>query len=139
MSSTPRCPSCRRFVYLDTLECPDCGTELGFQVLAPEFFGIANDRVAVDGVTWSSCSQREWGCNWLVREDAPAGRCFSCRLTRTRPASDDTITAPVQRKPAFVHEIITRAPLTTEEQVALALATPEERAWRASLRVRQRP
>ena len=39
-----------------------------------------------------------------------------------------TITAPVQRKLAFVHDIVTRAPLTTEEQRALALATPEERA-----------
>ena len=26
-----------------------------------------------------------------MREDAPAGRCFSCRLTRTRPAADDTV------------------------------------------------
>ena len=24
-------------------------------------------------------------------EDAPAGRCFSCRLTRTRPAANDTV------------------------------------------------
>lgn len=91
MSTTPRCPSCRRFVYLDTLECPDCGTELGFQVLSRVFLGIHNDRVVVDGVTWYTCSQREWGCNWLVREDAPAGRCFSCRITRTRPDADDTI------------------------------------------------
>lgn len=91
MSSTPRCPSCRRFVYLDTLECPDCGTELGFQLLRREFFGIHNDRVVIDGATWYACSQREWGCNWLVREDATAGRCFSCRITRTRPDSDDTI------------------------------------------------
>ncbi len=91
MSTTPRCPSCRRFVYLDTLECPDCGTELGFQVIRREFFALRDDRVSVDDAMWFSCSQREWGCNWLVREDAPAGRCISCRLTRTRPDSDDTI------------------------------------------------
>lgn len=73
------------------MECPDCGTELGFQLLRREFFGIHNDRVVIDGATWYACSQREWGCNWLVREDATAGRCFSCRITRTRPDSDDTI------------------------------------------------
>lgn len=91
MSTTPRCPSCRRFIYLDTLVCPDCSTEVGFQILEQRFVSIRDDRVVVDDVTWYSCSERDWGCNWLVREDAPAGRCFSCRLTRTRPAADDTI------------------------------------------------
>lgn len=33
-----------------------------------------------------------------------------------------TISAPVQRKLGFMHDIITRAPLTTDEQVALALS-----------------
>ncbi len=37
-----------------------------------------------------------------------------------------TITQPVQHKLAFLHEIITRAPLTTEKQVALALAPGDE-------------
>ncbi|MCT9002136.1 putative zinc-binding metallopeptidase [Microbacterium memoriense] len=53
------------------------------------------------------------------------------RINRAMGLSDlypFTITAPVQRKLAFVHDIVTRAPLTTEEQRALALATPEERA-----------
>ncbi len=91
MSSTPRCPSCRRFVYLDTLVCPDCTTEMGLEVIERRFVGIRDGRAVVDGVTWYTCSERRWGCNWLVREDAPAGRCFSCRLTRTRPPADDTI------------------------------------------------
>ena len=39
-----------------------------------------------------------------------------------------TITQPVQRKLAFLHEVITRAPLTTEQQVALALAPGDETA-----------
>lgn len=37
-----------------------------------------------------------------------------------------TITAPVQRKLGFLHDLITHAPLTTEEQVALALAPRDE-------------
>lgn len=91
MSTTPRCPSCRRFLTLDTLRCPTCRTDVGYQVIDRAFHPLRDDRVVIDGITWYACSQREWGCNWLVREDAPAGRCISCRLTRTRPPSDDTI------------------------------------------------
>jgi hypothetical protein len=91
VSSQPRCPHCRHFAFLDALSCRNCGAELGYQILARQFLGIRNDRVVVDEITWYTCSNREWGCNWLVREDAPAGRCFSCRLTRKRPAADDTV------------------------------------------------
>jgi hypothetical protein len=76
VSSAPRCPSCRRFVYLDTLVCPECSTEMGMQVLDRVFVALRGDRAVVDGVTWYACSEREWGCNWLVREDAPSGRCI---------------------------------------------------------------
>lgn len=91
VSSTPRCPSCRRFVYLDTLVCPECGTEMGMQVIDRVFVALRDGRATGDDGTWFACSEREWGCNWLVRDDAPAGRCISCRLTRTRPDQDDTI------------------------------------------------
>ncbi len=64
---------------------------MGLQIIDRTFLALRSDRVHVDDITWYACSEREWGCNWLVREDAPAGRCISCRLTRTRPASDDTI------------------------------------------------
>ncbi|WP_439593982.1 zinc-binding metallopeptidase family protein [Microbacterium sp.] len=91
MSSQPRCPHCRAFVYLDALICPNCTAELGYHILTRQFHGIRNGRVVIDGQNWYTCSNREWDCNWLVWEDAPAGRCFSCRLTRTRPASNDTV------------------------------------------------
>jgi hypothetical protein len=91
VSSTPRCPSCRRFVYLDTLVCPECGTEMGMQVIDRVFVALRDGRTTGEDGTWFACSEREWGCNWLVRDDAPAGRCISCRLTRTRPEQDDTI------------------------------------------------
>lgn len=64
---------------------------VGYQLLERQFYGIRDGRVVIDGVTWYTCSNREWDCNWLVREDAPAGRCFACRLTRRRPDSGDTI------------------------------------------------
>src|SRR5262249_36288530 len=59
--------------------------------LSRQFEGLRHGRTVVDGVTWYTCSNRGWSCNWLVRDDAPAGRCFSCRLTRRRPNADDTV------------------------------------------------
>ncbi len=91
MRPAPRCPICRQFVYLDALHCPNCETELGYAILARQFFPVRGGRVDIDGAVWYTCSNRTWGCNWLVREDAPAGRCFSCRLTRRRPEPDDTV------------------------------------------------
>lgn len=88
---TPRCPFCRHLVLLDQLNCPKCDAELGFNVLRRQFHGLRNGKVDIDGVTWYACSNRDWLCNWLVREDAPSGRCFPCRLTRRRPEADDTI------------------------------------------------
>lgn len=91
MSSVPRCPHCRHFVYLDTLTCPNCAADLGYAILQREFVGLRGGQATIDGTTWYTCSNRGWDCNWLVREDASAGLCFSCRLTRTRPPSSDTI------------------------------------------------
>lgn len=91
MIPQPRCPYCRHFVNLDQLTCSNCDGEIGFHVLTREFQPVRAGVSVVDGVTWYTCSNRGWACNWLVRDDAPAGRCFSCRLTRTQPDADDTI------------------------------------------------
>ncbi len=87
----PRCPHCRHFVYLDAVRCPHCDGELGYHLLSRQFYGVRHGQTVIDGQTWYVCSNREWDCNWLVWEDSPAGRCFSCRLTRRRPDLDDTI------------------------------------------------
>lgn len=91
MFSEPRCPHCRSLVYLDALSCPECDGELAYDPTTLSFRGIRDQRAVIDGRTWFTCSNRIWLCNWLVRDDAPAGRCIPCRLTRERPDSDDTI------------------------------------------------
>jgi hypothetical protein len=73
------------------LTCPNCEAELGFHLLSRQFYGLRNKQVVIEDHTWYTCSNRDWACNWLVREDAPAGRCFSCRLTRKRPEANDTV------------------------------------------------
>lgn len=87
----PRCPSCRQFVYLNALRCPKCDAELGYHLLTRQFYSLRRGQTVIDGQTWHTCSNRGWDCNWLVWEGAPAGRCFSCRLTRARPDNDDTV------------------------------------------------
>ncbi len=52
---------------------------------------LSADGVTVGGEKWIACANRGWECNWLLPSEADAARCFSCRLTRNRPASDDTI------------------------------------------------
>lgn len=73
------------------LRCPNCEAELGYHLLHRQFYGVRNGQVVVDDTTWYTCSNRGWECNWLVRADAPSGKCFSCRLTRTKPDVGDTI------------------------------------------------
>lgn len=89
--TAPRCPHCRHFVFLDLLNCPGCGADVAFDIVTRQFAGLRDGKAVIDDVARYACSNRTWGCNWLVREDAPSGLCFSCRLTRTRPASDDTV------------------------------------------------
>ena len=87
----PRCPHCSGFALLEWHECEHCGSELGFRIDTLDFVNTVDGVTVIDGETWRHCSNRGWGCNWLVADSEESGRCFSCRLTRTLPPRDDTI------------------------------------------------
>ncbi len=87
----PRCPECQTFAFLEATTCEACGTELGYRFDTRSFLAVHPEGTIVDDDTWRTCSNRSWGCNWLVADSEESGRCFSCRLNRTMPPRDDTI------------------------------------------------
>ena len=86
-----RCPRCGGVTVLETLDCPGCGLAVGLHPPTLSMREATSDGVNVDGRVWFPCSNRDWRCNWLVAEDAGAGRCLSCRLNRRRPEASDTM------------------------------------------------
>jgi hypothetical protein len=64
---------------------------LGFHPVGLAMVELTADGAPVEDVDWTTCVNRGWDCNWLLPTDSESGRCFSCRLNRNRPASDDTI------------------------------------------------
>jgi len=85
-----RCPRCHHPAPVQALECISCGVAIGFHPARLAMVELTADGAAV-GEPWTACSNRGWDCNWLLPTDAEAARCSSCRLTRNRPANDDTI------------------------------------------------
>ena len=72
------CPNCSQLVFFENTACLNCGTELGLRW--PE-----RELGALDG---PRCANFETAaCNWQA--GAPGELCFSCGLTRTRPADKD--------------------------------------------------
>jgi hypothetical protein len=72
------CPNCSLIVFFENTACLNCGTELGFRWPERELGPLVAPR----------CANLETAaCNWLAA--APGALCFSCGLTRIRPADDD--------------------------------------------------
>ena len=89
--TTPRCPNCNGFAFLDGLQCTQCDARLAYHFPSLSFAQLADETTVIDGEVWRACSNRDWGCNWLVGDHEQAARCFSCRLSRRLPDRDDTI------------------------------------------------
>jgi len=85
------CPVCGYVVFQESQTCARCAAALGFHHPSLSFRAVVHGAAAVDGERWVRCAQADWGCNWLLAERDESARCFSCRLTRRRPESDDTI------------------------------------------------
>ena len=86
-----RCPRCATIAFIESTECSACGLEMGLHPPTLTMRAAPEQGSDVDGSWWFPCGNRAWGCNWLVSGDAGSGRCLACRLTRTRPSSDDTL------------------------------------------------
>ena len=52
---------------------------------------VNQEGVVLEGRTWVVCSNRAWGCNWLLPDDEGTAHCSTCRLIRKRPDADDTM------------------------------------------------
>jgi hypothetical protein len=79
-------------------KCEVCGSELFFEnsvcVTCGSAVGYSRDDgtvVAVDDDRPICANLNRCGCNWIADPTSAAGLCFSCSLTRTRPADADTV------------------------------------------------
>jgi hypothetical protein len=84
------CHSCGNLLFAENSICVSCGTPQGFAPLASRFLPVdtaAGRATATDAVQCLDLAVI--GCNWLVDDGHPSGRCASCRLTRTRPNGGD--------------------------------------------------
>jgi hypothetical protein len=72
------CPNCSQLVFFENTACLNCGTELGFRWPERDLGALTGPRCV---------NLEKAACNWLA--ERPGELCFSCALTRTRPADDD--------------------------------------------------
>ncbi len=91
-----RCPACDTKVYVESLDCPTCAAPFALHPDSRRFVTLGPEQVSgdspvmVDGQAWHACVNRSWQCNWLAPDAEGHDACLSCRLTRRRPAADDT-------------------------------------------------
>lgn len=84
------CRVCGNALYFENSLCVSCGTALGYSRNEHEIVPVDEDGRYVDreGLVWHVCANLNLsGCTWLATVER--GQCFSCDLTRTRPADDD--------------------------------------------------
>ncbi len=91
------CDICGNLLVFENSVCVSCGTSQGFDPgqlrLVPVGPGPGSGAAA-SRAEGSPCARLGLaGCNWLVpvdERDRYSGLCLACRLTRTRPADDDS-------------------------------------------------
>ncbi|MGW4124851.1 zinc-binding metallopeptidase family protein [Nocardia sp. NPDC004711] len=88
------CGRCGQRLSFENSVCLRCGGALGFHPLSRTMLVLdTHGTTTVDGRRWRTCGNLQRArCNWLVPAATGAGGelCSSCRLTRTRPADNDS-------------------------------------------------
>ncbi|MEE4025282.1 putative zinc-binding metallopeptidase [Gordonia sp. PKS22-38] len=86
------CRKCGQRLSFENSLCLHCDSALGFWLPTRSIYVLdGQGQVEVDGVSLTTCDNLDVAqCNWLVDATVSPRLCTSCRLTRTRPADDDT-------------------------------------------------
>jgi hypothetical protein len=78
------CEVCAAELFFENSVCVACGTAVGYSRQQGSMVAVSFDRPICANL--NRC-----GCNWIADPASTAGLCFSCTLTRTRPADGDTV------------------------------------------------
>lgn len=79
-----RCEVCGAELFFENSVCVSCGSAVGYSREQGTMVAVRDD--------FPICANlNRCGCNWIADPASPVGLCFSCRLTRTRPADGDTV------------------------------------------------
>jgi hypothetical protein len=87
-----RCRVCDNQLFFENSVCVSCGTALAYSRAERAIVPVDEHGRYVDaaGLVWHVCANLNLsGCTWLAPLEG--GQCFSCDLTRTRPADDDVV------------------------------------------------
>jgi hypothetical protein len=75
------CETCSAELFFENSVCVSCGSPVGYD--------RGRQTMVVIGQRPICANLNRCGCNWLADPASPAGLCFNCTLTRTRPADGD--------------------------------------------------
>jgi hypothetical protein len=78
------CEVCGAELFFENSLCVTCGTAVGYSREQGIVAAVRADHPICANL--NRC-----GCNWIADPASAAGLCFSCTLTRTRPADGDTV------------------------------------------------
>jgi hypothetical protein len=78
------CEICGAELFFENSVCVTCGTAVGYSRQQGTMAAVSADRPICANL--NRC-----GCNWIADPASAFGLCFSCMLTRTRPADGDMV------------------------------------------------
>jgi hypothetical protein len=78
------CEVCGAELFFENSVCVRCGSAVGYSREHGTLVAVTADRPICANL--NRC-----GCNWIADPASVLGLCFSCRLTRTRPADADAV------------------------------------------------